>query len=203
MRKAFVILTAFSALILAGCEEEQVAVLPPPEPIDREATGYYCSMTVVDHKGPKGQIILQSKSEPLWFTAVRDTIAFTLLPEEAKDIAAIYVTDMAKAVEWDHPEHAGPWIEARNAWYVIGSDKRGGMGAPEAVPFGSKDAAEAFATKHGGQAYAFADIPHDAILGTTGDEQEAMPQHNMPGHTMSTPAHDKPMSMQHGKDHKQ
>jgi len=186
-------------LLLTGCDDEKLAELPPPAKISREATGYYCSMTVVDHKGPKGQIILASRQDdPLWFTSVRDTVAFTLLPEEAKDIAAIYVTDMAAAGEWDHPESGPWWIEARSAWYVIGSDRRGGMGAPEAVPFGTKDAAETFAAKNGGQVFAFADIPHDAILGTTGDEPNAMPQHNM-----SMPGNQEPMTMNHDQDHKQ
>jgi copper chaperone NosL len=193
MRPAIAIIAVVAALLVTACEEEKIAEAPPPAQIDREATGYYCSMTVVDHRGPKGQIILASKAEPLWFTAVRDTIAFTLLPEEAKDIAAIYVTDMARASEWDHPEKAGPWIEARTAWFVVGSDKRGGMGAPEAVPFGSREAAEAFAAEHGGRAYAFADIPHDAILGTTGDEPDK-PQDGPP---------DQPMSMNHDQGHKQ
>lgn len=179
MRPALAFLAAIAILPLTACEEEQVAELPPPAQITRAATGYYCSMTVIDHKGPKGQIILESQAEPLWFTAVRDTIAFTLLPEEAKDIVAIYVTDMGRAKEWDHPEQDGPWIEARFAWYVIGSNKRGGMGAPEAVPFGSQEAANAFTAEHGGQVYAFADIPHDAILGTTGDEQDDPPNNPM------------------------
>lgn len=175
MRPATLFLVGFAALSLAACDDKKVAELPPPVPITRDATGYYCSMTVIDHKGPKGQVILQSRDKPVWFTSARDTIAFTMLPEEPKDIAAIYVTDMGRAGEWDHPEKDGPWIEARSAWYVIGSDKRGGMGAPEAVPFGTKEAADTFATEHGGQVFAFTDIPQDAILGTTGDEPGVSP----------------------------
>ena len=94
------------------------------------------------------------------------SIAFTLLPEEPKDIAAIYVTDMAVAKNWDHPER-GTWVDARRAWYVIGSTKKGGMGGDEAVPFGQELAARQFAETNGGQVVAFDAVPEDYILGDT------------------------------------
>jgi FAD:protein FMN transferase len=52
---------------------------------------------------------------------VRDTIAFTRLPEEPKDIAAIYVNDMGQAQTGQQPE-PGTWTEARDAWFVIESE---------------------------------------------------------------------------------
>ena len=45
----------------------------------------------------------------------------------------MYVNDMGVA-RWEAPE-PGTWIDANGAWYVIGSDRMGGMGVPEAVPF--------------------------------------------------------------------
>ena len=98
-------------------------------------------MLLIDHDGPKGQIHLASREDPLWFSSVRDTIAFLRLPEEASDVTAVYVNDMAQAKSWDQPED-GAWVEAREAWFVLGSDRVGGMGAPEAVPFSAKNAAE-------------------------------------------------------------
>jgi hypothetical protein len=50
---------------------------------------------VLDHPGPNGQIFIKGQAEPVWFASVRDTVAFTLLPEEPKDVTAIYVNDMA------------------------------------------------------------------------------------------------------------
>jgi len=154
-------------LLVASCDDaEEVATVPPPQEPTREAIGHYCNMIVVDHSGPKGHIFLASRPEPIWFSSVRDTIAFTMLPEEADDIVAIYVNDMAQARNWDAPE-PGTWIAAETAVYVIGSDRRGGMGAPEAVPFGDRDAALAFIARHGGRVVGFAEIPEDAILGDT------------------------------------
>jgi copper chaperone NosL len=145
--------------LISACEKNQAVEAPPAQTLTREATGYYCLMTVVNHNGPKGQIFLTDKEKPLWFTSARDTIAFTLSPEEPKNIAAIYVNDMSNA-EWNNPG-ANNWIDARKAWYVLDSNRSGGMGAPEAVPFSTKEKAEAFANEQGGKVYAFDNIPHE------------------------------------------
>lgn len=147
--------------LVAACEKNQPLEVPPAQTLTREANGYYCLMTVVNHSGPKGQIILSDKKQALWFTSVRDTIAFTLSPEEPKNIAAIYVNDMSDA-NWDNPGEDN-WIDAREAWYVLGSKRSGGMGAAEAVPFSTKEQAELFSSNQGGNVYAFAEIPKDYI----------------------------------------
>lgn len=151
--------------LLVGCEKNQPVEIPPAQQLTREANGYYCLMTVVNHSGPKGQVILTDKPQALWFTSVRDTIAFTMSPEEPKNIAAIYVNDMTDA-NWDDPG-ADNWIDARKAWYVLGSDRTGGMGAPEAVPFSTKAKAELFANEQGGSVYVFASIPGEHIMGSS------------------------------------
>jgi copper chaperone NosL len=134
-------------------------------------------MTVREHHGPKGQIRLKSEDQPIWFSSVRDTIAFTLLPEEPKDIWVVYVTDMSKAETWESPEN-GNWIEAKTALFVIGSNRNGGMGAPEPVPFSSQKAAEKFANRYGGEIVGLSDIPENAILGPVevGDNHQNMEQ---------------------------
>ena len=149
------------ALLLSACDKSPVAEIPPAQTLTRDASGYYCLMTVVNHSGPKGQIILTDQSQALWFTSVRDTIAFTLSPEEPKNISAVYVNDMTDA-DWNNPG-VDNWIEASKAWYVTGSKQTGGMGSPEAIPFATKEKAELFAQQQGGAVYAFSDIPHDYI----------------------------------------
>jgi len=176
-------------LLVAACGEEQTAKVPAPAELTRDAIGHYCNMIVEDHHGPKGQIYLADSDKPVWFSSVRDTIAFTLLPEEPKKIAAIYVNDMGRAA-WDKPE-AGTWIEATTAWYVIGSDRRGGMGAPEAVPFAERDAAEAFTVTYGGTVVAFADIPESEILGAVSEHGMHQGQSAI-GHDQSM-SHDQPV----------
>ncbi len=132
--------------------------------VQAEATGHYCRMQLVDHEGPKGQIHLASRQGPVWFSSVRDTLAFMRLPEEPRDISAVYGNDMGRAKHWEQPE-PGSWVDPRQAWFVIDSDMRGGMGAAEAVPFSDALAAEAFRAAHQGRVVRLADIPDAYVLG--------------------------------------
>ncbi len=172
---------ALAAGLVAACGAEQTAEAPPPPvEVSDEATGHYCGMLVSTHEGPKGQIHLKSRDEPVWFTSVRDTVAFTRLPEEPRDIAAIYVNDMATAQSWSHPEE-GTWMDAGEAWFVIESERRGGMGAPEAVPFSNEAAADAFRAAHGGRLVRFDEIPDDYVLGPV-ELDAALHDHGEDGH---------------------
>jgi copper chaperone NosL len=152
----FKIISVLILILLTACDKPPSTVIPAANTLTREASGYYCLMTVLNHQGPKGQIIL-SDNKVLWFTSVRDTISFTLSPEEPKNIAAIYVNDMSEA-DWDNPG-INNWIDANKAWFVVGSKRTGGMGSPEAVPFSTKEHAEKFISQLGGAVYTFDSIP--------------------------------------------
>ena len=163
-RQTIALLAGLLALLptLGACQREAE---PPPAPfaMTDEAMGRYCGMNILEHAGPKGQVILAKYDEPIWFSSARDAIAFTMLPEEPKDIRAIYVSDMARAQTWDEPG-ADNWVDARQAFFVIGSDRKGGMGAAEAVPFSTEEAAKAFAGDHGGNVVRFDAVPRGYIL---------------------------------------
>lgn len=165
---------ALSLISLAACNEAEVAARPDPVVLTVEATGHYCQMTVLDHEGPKAQIHLSGNPNPVWFTQVRDAVAFTRLPEEPKNYTAIYVNDMAKAESWANPG-TDNWIEARDAFFVVGSRKAGGMGAPEAIPFGTEQAALGFTAENGGSVVRFDKIPDSYVLTTAGPEDDAHP----------------------------
>lgn len=158
-------LTMTGFLVLQGCtKEEPAAVLPDPVAMTEEAVGYYCNMNILEHTGPKAQIHLKGIEMPVWFSQVRDGVAFLRSPEETFEVVAVYVNDMGKAKQWDFPGD-DTWINAENAWFVIGSVKSGGMGAPEVIPFASGDDAKAFIAESGGTAVRLADIPDDYVLG--------------------------------------
>jgi copper chaperone NosL len=164
---------ALVALIaLAGCKEE-VASLPLPVAITAESLGHYCQMHLIEHDGPKGQAHLDGMAEPLFFSQVRDAVAYLHMPEQSHAVTVTYVQDMAGAT-WDAP---GPWIDARDAVYVIGSDAVGGMGAPEFVPFGDAAAAAAFAEARGGEVRAFDAIPAEMALAPAGLDHDAADDH--------------------------
>ena len=158
MRSHLLIAMVLLGIALGGCKEDQAKAPPPPQEITASAIGHFCGMGLLEHVGPKGQVILASRADPIWFTSARDVFAFTMLPEEAKDIRAVYVSYMAKAPGWDEPG-ATNWVEARKAFFVIGSRMKGGMGADETVPFAERAAAERFAGEHGGQVVTFAEVP--------------------------------------------
>lgn len=139
-------------LLLAACKEE--APLPLPVALTEESAGHYCQMLLLEHEGPKGQVHLDGALAPLFFSQVSDTLAYLAMPEQSHAVTVTYVQDMTGAT-WAAP---GPWIDARAAFYVTGSDATGGMGAPETVPFATRAAAEGFASVHGGRVTGFDEL---------------------------------------------
>ncbi|MEZ5878074.1 MAG: nitrous oxide reductase accessory protein NosL [Tepidamorphaceae bacterium] len=166
MKRTLLAMVIFAATtILAGCsEEEQSTALPAPVAMTEEAVGHYCNMAVLEHEGPKAQIHLKGYEHPIWFTQVRDAVAFLRSPEELAEAVVTYVHDMSKAKSWAHPGDDA-WINAEDAVFVIESSMKGGMSAPEAIPFGTMQAAETFIAGNGGRVVRLADIPDAYVLG--------------------------------------
>ena len=163
------LLLTLSALLLLpvlnGCNDEKTsAEIPGPIAMTEEAVGHYCNMNILEHTGPKAQIHLKNIQFPVWFSQVRDAIAFMRLPEETQEPVAVYVNDMGKATDWDFPAD-DTWIEITSAFFVIGSNRIGSMGAPEAVPFGTREAANQFVSKYGGKIALIDEIPDAYVLG--------------------------------------
>ncbi len=172
-------LAASAAFLLTACGEKAEIAAPSPVRMTAEAVGHYCQMQLLEHEGPKAQIHIARQEHPLWFSQVRDAIAFLRLPEETDEVAAIYVNDMGNAPSWDQPG-ADNWTDAREAHYVIGSSKTGGMGAPEAVPFADPDAASVYAASHGGEIVRLDQIPDKYVLAPV--EVSATAPHGREGH---------------------
>ncbi|MDR3461630.1 MAG: nitrous oxide reductase accessory protein NosL [Beijerinckiaceae bacterium] len=154
-------------IFLAACKRDDgVAELPPPREVTDSASAQFCGMALTEHAGPKAQIFVRGLTDPYWFASVRDAFAFILLPEMPKAISAVYVSDMARAKNWNQPE-PGTWVEAHQAYFVIGSRRRGGMGTGEAIPFSNAAAARRFVDANGGRTIRFAEMPNDYILTAT------------------------------------
>ncbi len=149
--------------LLAGCRDDTTASMPPPAPVTDDTVAYFCHMLLVNMPGPKAQIILEGVDEPLFFAQVRDGVAYMKQPERTAPILAFYVSDMARAQSWEKPGRNN-WTDGRKAFYVVGADVRGGMGAPELAPFARREDAEKFAREKGGKVLAFDSIPDDAVL---------------------------------------
>ena len=83
MRKLALLAALAGALLVSGCNDQKTAeAAPPPQQMTASAIGRYCGMNVLEHPGPKGQIILASQKDAIWFSSARDAISFTMLPEE-------------------------------------------------------------------------------------------------------------------------
>jgi copper chaperone NosL len=156
------LLAALAVLSLAACKEE-VADRPLPVAMTAEAVGHYCQMNLLEHPGPKAQVHLQGLPDPLFFSQVRDAIAYQRMPEQSHAISAIYVSDMSVAPSWADPGSEN-WAAAEDAVYVVGAAVPGGMGAPELVPFTARAAAETFVAEHGGEILTLEAIPDEVVL---------------------------------------
>jgi copper chaperone NosL len=159
------LLAIVAVTALAGCNpENELAALPGPVAMTEESVGHYCNMNILEHTGPKAQIHLKNIEAPIWFSQVRDAIAFLRSPEETQVSVAVYVNDMGKATNWDAPGD-DTWINIDTAYFVTDSGRAGGMGAPEAIPFGSRDDAKEFAAEYGGAVMRLQEIPDEYVLG--------------------------------------
>ncbi|MDH5797358.1 MAG: nitrous oxide reductase accessory protein NosL [Paracoccaceae bacterium] len=167
-----IILASF--LVLAACREDVAAVIPAPVEMTQDALGHYCQMIIAEHAGPKAQIHLKGTPEPIFFGQVRDALAYLKEPERTAPVLVVYVSDMSNAKSWTEPGEAN-WIDAQSAFFVVDSDARGGMGAPEVVPFGQEADAIVFAQEHGGAVARLDEIPEDAVLGAY-DVQPSQPE---------------------------
>lgn len=146
---------AGAVLVLAGCGKQgndavTVAAVDFGE-------GTVCSldgMVLADYAGPKGQIHVAGKAEPVYFCDTVELLADLLQPEQVRKIAAVYVQDMGKA-DWERPR--GHWIDAKTALYVLGSRRHGSMG-PTIASFALEADARKFVGEHGGTVLRFAEI---------------------------------------------
>lgn len=154
-------------LFVTSCTDDQNGGISKPSPVEltADAVSHYCQMNVLEHPGPKAQIHVAGMLAPLFFSQVRDAIAFIKSEERPGEVMAVYVSDMAKAPSWDEPGKNN-WIDAESAYLVVGSNKKGGMGAPEIAPFGTGEAAARFAENYGGEVMTLEGIPKDAVLGS-------------------------------------
>lgn len=163
-------------LLLAACKEE-VAQDVTPVALTAEAVGHFCQMNLLEHEGPKAQVHLEGlPGTPLFFSQVRDAVAYMRLPEQSHPILAVWVNDMGLAgASWAEPGREN-WIDARDAHFVVGSDREGGMGAPELVPFADAGDAAEFAAANGGQVMDLDEIPDAAVIApvadTTGEDND-------------------------------
>ena len=117
-------------------------------------------MIITNFPGPKGQLVERGKNHNMKFCSTRDMFAYLLDPEHQHNVQSAFVHDMA-VTPWDHPDEE-TYIDARKAWYVVGSSQKGAMG-PTLASFSKEKAAKAFAAEYQGKLYRFEDLSLELI----------------------------------------
>jgi copper chaperone NosL len=115
-------------------------------------------MLLQDFPGPKAQI-QYSEGKADYFCDLMELFSVVLVPEQKRALARLYVQDMGKA-DWKHP--VGNWIDAKAAYYVVGSRKTGSMG-PTFGSFAMAQDAARFASAEGGKVLRFDQITRDMV----------------------------------------
>lgn len=157
MNPRLLIILLAALLGLAGCQEDTPETLAAQKAIAIESGDecHLCGMIISNYPGPKGQLYQRGDTRTHKFCSTRDMFAFLLDPEHKHNIQSAFVHDMAIS-HWDHPDEQ-TYIDARTAWYVVGSSKRGAMG-PTLASFADEKTAKAFAKMNGGNLYSFDQI---------------------------------------------
>ncbi|HHG89339.1 MAG TPA: copper resistance protein CopZ [Devosia sp.] len=167
---------AFLAL-LAACQNDVTTPKPEPAILSEDDIGHSDQMIVMNHVGPRAQVHIAGRDEPLWFSSVRDGLVYLRSPEQTAKILAVYVNDIGVAQSWDEMG-VGNWIDAETAFYVVGSDAKGGMGAPEFVPFSDEEKAQDFSSERGGEILGLGEITAEMVLAPLEHSEMQMPSMN-------------------------
>lgn len=163
------------ATFLAGCSDPEEQVTEKPDPVHFESGDecHVCGMAITRFPGPKGEAITAREEKVNKFCSTRDMFSWALQPENAKRDHTLYVHDMAQT-NWEHPDDT-TLIDAREAFFVVGSERTGAMG-PTLASFASEDSAVEFANEFGGEVVGFDDITMEHL---TQERSQAMSHQNV------------------------
>ncbi len=156
-RRSLLFVALASALALTACNSSD-KVAGPIE-INSNTSCSLDGMVLADYPGPKAQIHY-AQGDPDFFCDTVEMFSIYLKPEQQKAITAVYVQDMGKA-DWKTPK--GHWIDARKAFYVVGSRLEGSMG-PTIASFAEESDARQFAAQNGGKVLPFAQVTPDMAV---------------------------------------
>jgi copper chaperone NosL len=143
---------------LAACGRQAEAT-PVPAEVDSASTCDLDGMLLADYPGPKAQLYYLGDPKPHWCCDTVEMFNTLLKPEQARQIRAVSVQDMALA-DWDHPR--GHWFDARTGYYVFGSRRHGSMG-PTVASFRQEADARTFMARDGGKLLRYAEVTPEMV----------------------------------------
>ena len=141
-------------LLLTACDKpEQTTYNDLASAFHPSDECHVCGMIITGFPGPKGQVVEPGGIKKFCSTA--EMLGWWLQPENHHGDAKLYVHDMGRST-WNTPDDSH-LIDAKNAFYVIGSGLKGAMGVVLAS-FSNQQAAEKLAADSGGRVLRFSDI---------------------------------------------
>lgn len=159
-RRSLCMVGMLLSLSLLGACSEQTATAPVAQAIEPGTACALDGMLLANFPGPKAQIHFAGSTQPEFFCDTVEMFSVALNPEQARLVTAILVQDMGEA-DWESPR--GHWIDARGAFYVLGSELHGSMG-PTIGAFASEAKAAEFAKQHGGRVLRFGEVSPEMVV---------------------------------------
>lgn len=153
-----ILLLGFLTLLLSACADKDDAVVQAAQHFNKQDECHVCGMLIDGFPGPRGELYQANKMHK--FCSTRDMLSYYFDPENQHQVQSMFVHDMANS-EWNKPDD-NHLIDARSAYYVLGSDKEGAMG-PTLASFAQQADADAFAQTYGGKVLAFAQLSAEGL----------------------------------------
>ena len=147
-------------LTTSACSDNaaQQAVIHKAVAMESGDECHLCGMLITLFDGPKGEIFRKEQGGKVFkFCSTRDMFSYYLDPENTRNVSQILVHDMSKMPWGSDSIDDKYFIDAKQAWFVTGSEKTGAMGKTLAS-FSLQTDAQAFAKEFGGKVLSFKDI---------------------------------------------
>ncbi len=143
------------SLALMSCAKDTPNVIAKVAAIETSDQCHLCGMIITNFAGPKGELAIKGENKVVKFCSTKDLFAYFLQPENKHRTVALYVHDMSKS-PWETPDD-DHFIAAKDAYFVWGSSRKGGMGSTLAS-FSDLSTAELFTKEYGGKVIGFNEI---------------------------------------------
>ncbi|PKG81560.1 nitrous oxide reductase accessory protein NosL [Colwellia sp. 75C3] len=154
-----------SLIFISACSDNsaQQAVIHKAVAMESSDECHLCGMLITNFDGPKGEVFRKEQGDKVFkFCSTRDMFSYYLDPENTRNVSQILVHDMSKMPWGSDSIDDKYFIDAKVAWYVVGSEKTGAMGKTLAS-FSLATDAKAFADEFGGKVLNFKDVNQDSL----------------------------------------
>jgi len=165
LNSTLLILTVLLTVVITACSDqsEQQKVIHKAIAMESNDECHLCGMLITHFDGPKGEIFRKEQGNKVMkFCSTRDMFSYYLDPENTRNVSQMLVHDMSKMPWGSDSINDKYFIDAKNAWYVVGSEKTGAMGKTLAS-FSSQSDAQAFAQEFGGKTLSFNEVNQDSL----------------------------------------